>query len=70
MKFAKRIKILLIECGNISEAELARRLGIKPPTLNKKMHTDNFSVTDLEEIANALGVSFEANFVLYDGTKI
>ncbi len=70
MKFAKRIKILLIECGNISEAELARRLGIKPPTFNKKMHTDNFSVTDLEEIANALGVSFEANFVLNDGRKI
>ena len=70
MEFAKRIRILLIECGNISEAELARRLGVKPPTLNKKMHNDNFSVNDLEEIANALGVSFQASFVLPDGKEV
>lgn len=69
MKFANRIKHLLVDCG-ISEAELARRLGIKPPTLNKKMHTDNFSTQDLEEIASALGVSFEAYFVLPNGDKV
>ena len=70
MKFANRIKHLLVDCGNISEAELARRLGITPQTLNKKMHTDNFSTADLEQIAAALGVSFEAYFVATDGTKI
>lgn len=70
MKFANRIRILLIQCGNISEAELARRLGVKPPTLNKKMHTDNFSTADLEEIAAALGVKFEASFILPDGTRV
>lgn len=69
MKFATRIKHLLVDC-RISEAELARRLGIKPPTLNKKMHTDNFTTADLEEIAAALGVSFEAYFISPDGTKI
>lgn len=69
MKFANRIKHLLVDCG-ISEAELARRLGVTPQTLNKKMHTDNFSTQDLEEIAAALNVSFEAYFVLSDGTKI
>ena len=70
MKFATRIRLLLVQCGNISEAQLARRLGVTPQTFNKKMHTDNFSTTDLEEIAAALGVSFEASFVLSDGTKI
>ena len=69
MKFANRIRHLLVDCG-ISEAELARRLGIKPPTLNKKMHTDNFSTQDLEEIAAALNVSFEAYFVLPNGDKV
>lgn len=69
MKFANRIKHLLVDCG-ISEAELARRLSVTPQTLNKKMHTDNFSTKDLEEIAAALNVSFEAYFVLSDGTKI
>ncbi|MCD8371809.1 MAG: helix-turn-helix domain-containing protein [Clostridia bacterium] len=70
MKFAKKIKMLCIECGNISEAELARRLGVTPQTFNKKMHTDNFSVRDLEEIAAALNVKFEANFILPDGRKM
>lgn len=69
MKFATRIKHLLVDCG-ISEAELARRLGVKPPTLNKKMHTDNFSTQDLEEIAAALNVSFEAYFVLPNGDRV
>lgn len=69
MKFANRIKHLLVDCG-ISEAGLARKLGITPQAFNKKMHTDNFSTQDLEEIAAALGVSFEAYFVLKDGTKI
>lgn len=70
MKFAKRIRILLVECGNLSEAELARRLGVKPPTFNRKMHTDNFSVTDLEEIASALEVQFKADFILPDGREV
>lgn len=72
MKFAKQIRLLLIECGNLKEAELARRLGVTPQTLNKKMHADNFSTEDLNKIANALNVNFEFNayFVLPDGTKI
>lgn len=70
MQFAKRIRLLLVECGNLSEAELARRLAVTPQTLNKKMHNDNFSTDDLEKIAAALGVSFEANFVLPNGNKL
>ena len=70
MKFAKRIRILLIECGNLSQAELARRLYTRPQSFSKKMQTDNFSVADLEEIAKVLEVKFEAGFILPDGTKI
>ncbi len=70
MKFANRIKHLLVDCGNLSEAELARKLGVTPQTFNKKMHTDNFSTNDLEKIAEVLGVSFEAYFVLPNGDKL
>ena len=72
MKFTLKIKRLLLECGDLSEAELARRLNIKPPTLHKKMKVDNFHIKDLQEIADALGVELEADvhFKLPDGTKI
>lgn len=63
MKLTNCIKHLLVDCG-ISESELARRLGVSPSTLNKKMHTDNFTMQELEEIAGTLGVSFEARFVM------
>ena len=69
MKFSNKIKHILVDCG-ISEAELARRLKISPQAFNRKMHTDNFSTRDLEEIATALGISFEAYFVLPNGNKL
>ena len=53
---------LLVKCGNISEAELARRLNTSPQNFNKKMKRDNFSEEDLREIAAALGCEFEAGF--------
>lgn len=63
MKLTNCIKHLLVDCG-ISESELARRLGVSPSSLNKKMHTDNFTMQELEDIAVTLGVSFEARFVM------
>lgn len=63
MKFTNCIKHLLVDNG-MSEAELARRLGVTPSSFNKKMYTDNFTMQELEEIATTLGVSFEARFVM------
>ena len=53
---------------NISSAELARRLGQSPQNFNAKLRRESFSVSELQEIAEAAGVRYESNFVL-DGTE-
>lgn len=66
MALSDRIRILLIKRGNISEAELARRLGISPQNLNNKMKRDNFTEKDLNNIAAALNCTFSVSFKLND----
>lgn len=64
MAMSNRIRILLIKRGNISEAELARRLGISPQNLNNKMKRDNFTEQDLIKIAEVLNCEFNASFTI------
>lgn len=66
MAMAEKIRILLVKRQNISEAELARRIGISPQNLNAKMKRDNFAEADLHKIADALDCSFEAGFRMND----
>ena len=66
MALSDRIRILLIKRGNISEAELARKLGISPQNLNNKMKRDNFTESDLKSIAAALDCTFTVSFKLND----
>ena len=53
MGMVEPIRIALVKRGNISESELARRIGISPQNLHNKMKRDNFTETDLREIAEA-----------------
>ncbi len=69
MTIAEQIKVVLVRCG-VSEAELARRLGKSPQSLNSKMKRGSFTVSDLDDIANALGVSFERHFILENGEEV
>ncbi len=66
MALSERIRILLVKRGNISEAELARRLGISPQNLNNKMKRDNFTEKDLQAIAAALNCTYTASFTMND----
>jgi len=66
MPLSDRIRILLIKRGNISEAELARRIGVSPQNLNRKMKRDNFTEEDLIEIANALDCTLNISFKMND----
>ncbi len=66
MGMAEKIRILLIKRGNISEAELARRINTTPQNFNSKMKRDNFTERDLIEIANVLNCSYNPTFVLND----
>ena len=66
MAMAEKIRILLVKRGNISEAELARRMGICPQNLHNKMKRDNFTETALAEIAAALDCTLSINFQMKD----
>lgn len=63
MAMTEKIRIMLVKCGNISESELARRMGISPQNLHNKMKRDNFTETDLQEIAAALDCDLSIQFV-------
>ena len=69
MTISEQIKVLCVRC-NVSEAELARRLGKSPQSCNSKMKRESFTIDDLEEIADALGVEFTRKFILANGDKV
>ena len=69
MTISEQIKILCVRC-NMSEAELARRLGKSPQSFNAKMKRESFTINDLIEIADAVGVKFKRNFILTNGEEI
>ena len=69
MTISEQIKILCVRC-NVSEAELARRLGKSPQSFNARMKRESFTIDDLNEIADAVGVEFKRNFILTNGEEI
>ena len=69
MNLEKKIKMALAY-GDISQAELARRLGTTPANFNHRMKNGTFKVEELEKIAEALGAKFSYSFDFEDGTKI
>lgn len=69
MTASEQIKVLCVRSG-ISLAELARRLNVSPQSLSGKIKRDSFTINDLENVADAVGVKFEHNFVLENGDRI
>lgn len=69
MTIGEQIKVLCVRCG-ISEAELARRLGKSPQSFNSKIKRESFTITDLQKIAEVLGVKFVRYFMLDNGDQI
>ena len=55
MTTSEQIKVLCVRSG-ISLAELARRLNISPQSLSGKIKRDSFTINDLENIADVVGV--------------
>ena len=66
MGMVEKIRILLVKRGNISEAELARRLDMSTTNLYNRFKRDNFTEKDLQRIAEALNCTFKAGFTLND----
>ena len=65
----EQIKVLCVR-SNVSEAELARRLGKSPQSFNSKMKRGSFTIVELEDIAEALGAEFNREFILSNGEKV
>ena len=70
MALAEKIRILLVKRDNISEAELARRMGVSPQNLHNKMKRDNFTESDLAQIAEALNCELSINFTIKETGEI
>ncbi|GMO65777.1 MAG: hypothetical protein Ta2A_13780 [Treponemataceae bacterium] len=66
MGMVEKIRILLVKSGNISEAELARRLGISSTNLYNRIKRDNFTEKDLQKIASVLNCTYKAGFKMND----
>lgn len=69
MSISEQIKVLCVRC-NVSEAELARRLGKSPQSFNSKMKRESFTISDLEKVADVLGAKFNREFVLSNGDRV
>jgi len=69
MTTSKKIKMALAYV-EMSEAELARKIGTSPSAFNQRMKTDKFTSPELEKIANAIGATYTFSFDFPDGTSI
>lgn len=68
MGLAKVIKSLLVE-REMTQAELAERLGYTAQNLSAKIRRDNFSEKELQDIAKACDATFQGSFILNDNGK-
>lgn len=57
------INLCRVKCGNMSEAELARKTGQTPQNMNNKHKRNTFKVSELERIAEALGAELQISFI-------
>lgn len=71
MNFTMGEKIrILLQRKNITHAELSRRIGTTSANFSNKLKRDNFSINELNDIAEALGCKFEGFFVDDNGDRI
>lgn len=67
MDMRKKIEMACTYAG-ISQAALARAMGVTPATFNARLKTCKFSVEELEKIAKTLGATYSYSFNFDDGT--
>ena len=65
---SKKIKMLMLE-RDVTQIQLAEKLGTSQSNLANKLKRDNFSERELTQIAEILNATFEGIFVLNDTDK-
>lgn len=63
MDMTEYIRILLVKRGNMTETELAKRIGTSPQNIHNKFKRNNFTMKDLHEIAEALDCDLDVRFI-------
>lgn len=63
------IKVALSYC-NMTQAELADKIGMNKSNFNARMKRESFSRTEMEQIAKALGMELVYTFRMEDGRLI
>ncbi len=69
MTISQKINMAIAYKG-ISQAALARAIGMTPSNFNQKFKRETFTQEELEQIAAALGGVYVFGFEFPDGTKI
>ena len=54
----------------MSQAALARAIGMTPSNFNQKIKRETFSPEEMSNIATALGAVYTSAFEFPDGTKV
>lgn len=65
MTVSEKIRLLLRRRG-LTITALAENIGLSRQRITYKLKENNFTVTDLEKIAAALGCTFEGCFIMND----
>ena len=63
MDMTEQIRIMLIKRGNMSGTDLAKKIGTTPQNISNKFKRNNFTMKDLQEIADALDCDLEIRFI-------
>lgn len=62
MGISKEIKKILID-EELTQAELAEKIGTSQQNMNAKLKRDNFSNKEMQEIAEILGYDLKIEFI-------
>lgn len=63
MNIREYIRLCCVKKDNMSESELARRMGQTPQNLHNKYTRDVFKVSELEKVADALDADLQIQFI-------
>jgi hypothetical protein len=69
MRVDKQIKILAVKTDT-SVAEIGRRLNKSPQAFSQKCKRENFTISELQDIAMVTGCRLECAFVMPSGDRI